>query len=321
MTFEEKIKNSEVLEEGYIEKGKEVKNLKSRLISLLLAVVLAAYTIYTNMKKYDVINNRVYEGNYQLDTVLLIVSFVALTIKVFFTVILAFLKKSIYAMNHYKTYRAIEILSSLVLIIIFSINMYNYITILDLKNNWDYALDFKDNLQKLSMYDKNSTFFFIVTIVINVPLLFKTIIFSFKNGGIFYLSFIIVFLFPIFLIKFINNTKDIFYEFKDSKEHKKYYLMKKRKMTIPHYIRDVKLEKFFSMVVVFVLILVPTRMATMAIEGYSWLVVFGIFGFVSNLVYFFDLRINLHLDSLSHKFINKTIEESEIKEDNLEQKG
>ena len=57
-----------------------------------MAFILAAYTIYTNMKKYEIINDAMYNGSYQLEQVLLIVSFVALTIKVFFTVILAFLK-------------------------------------------------------------------------------------------------------------------------------------------------------------------------------------------------------------------------------------
>ena len=51
MTFEEKLKKSEILDDGYIEKGKEVKNKKNRYIGIILALLLAAYTIYINISK------------------------------------------------------------------------------------------------------------------------------------------------------------------------------------------------------------------------------------------------------------------------------
>lgn len=313
MTFEEKLKHSTIVGSGYLEKGKDVKTTKSRIIGLLLTLVIAAYTVYSTIKKYQTVELASDTVNIA-DQALLIVSLIAVGLKVIFSIILASYKKSIYALNHDQTIRAIQTASNIVLLLLFIINMHNYYVILDIGNNWDVTKNPNDNLNALSLKDKDSTFFFVVTLAINVPLLLKVILFSFKHGGIFWLSFILVFLFPIFILKFIKNTKDVFYEFQNVSGHNdKYYLVNKRKIDIKHYIRDTKFEKFFTIAVIFIIIYVALKfcLLNLGLEDYIFIPIFlATAGFISNLIYFFDLRMNMHLDELSRKFSERIDSES-----------
>ncbi|MCR5232200.1 MAG: hypothetical protein K6B64_06100, partial [Acholeplasmatales bacterium] len=90
MTFEEKLKNSEILDDGYIEKGKEVKNKKNRYIGIILALLLAAYTIYINISKYQYLAHIIETDSHQLDDTLLIISFIAIGLKLILSFIIAF---------------------------------------------------------------------------------------------------------------------------------------------------------------------------------------------------------------------------------------
>ncbi|MCR5232135.1 MAG: hypothetical protein K6B64_05755, partial [Acholeplasmatales bacterium] len=96
----------------------------------------------------------------------------------------------------------------------------------------------------------------------------------------------------------------------------KYYLIRKRKITIKNYVKDVKMDKFVSLLIVIALIFVAVRFSFKGANNESvfWLVFLGISGFVSNLIYFFDLRINMHLDSLG-KRLKKSLEHDELKRD------
>lgn len=310
MTFEEKLKHSDIISSGYLEKGKDVKTTKSRIIGILLTLIIATYTVFTTIRKYQTVSET--SGIGIQDQALLILSFVVIFLKVIFSFILAFYKKSIYALNHDRSYSAIQVASNIILLILFIINMYNYSVMLDLSHNWDPSLDPLANLKELSLKDKNSTFFFIVTIVINVPLILKVILFSFKHGGIFYLSFIMIPLFIIFFFKFIRNTKDEFFEFQNVSTHEdKYYLVNKRKINMKNYIRDEKLEKFFTLAVIFLIVCVSLKLSLLnsGLEEYALILIcVGVCGYISNLAYFLDLRANMHLDTLSRKFDNRVEE-------------
>ena len=88
MTFEEKLKHSDIISSGYLEKGKDVKTTKSRIIGILLTLIIAAYTVFTTIRKYQTVSET--SGIGIQDQALLILSFVVIFLKVISSIVFLF---------------------------------------------------------------------------------------------------------------------------------------------------------------------------------------------------------------------------------------
>lgn len=230
MTFEEKIKHSRVVTEGVQKKGYKIKTRKSRWIGIVFSLAIIAYTLMSTIlkiNKTDVASAPLYEQ------IIIVVTFIAIVLKVIFSFTLSIIKKSVYAMNHLGTYSIIEALSNINLGIILAINFYNYYTLLNIHDLWDSKKAVVDNIRLLFLEDGFKTFLFIATLVINVPLVIKLILFSLGNGLILYLAIVLIPFSPFLFISIIKNNNRIFYEFEDY--DKDYYIVRRRYVTKKSY--------------------------------------------------------------------------------------
>ena len=112
MKFKDKVANSLVLKEGQKRKSRKVKTKKGRTLGIIITFSTIAYLIFINILKfYKVDKSTFFDSEITNDEILLYVAFATIILKIVFSSILAFLKKSIYSLNHYKLYNVIDILS------------------------------------------------------------------------------------------------------------------------------------------------------------------------------------------------------------------
>ena len=88
----------------------------------------------------------------------------------------------------------------------------------------------------------------IVTLVINVPVLFKFLYFLIKNMFTFINSFICTLFFPITLYKYLTCDNRVFYEFVDMDEQ--FFKVNKRVINDPKYGRQVFLKKLVAVLLI-----------------------------------------------------------------------
>lgn len=226
MTFKEKINNSEIIDERLQLKNRRIMDKKSRLKSVLLTLIIVAYTLIINITKIMKLDKQEFFSNFDTDEFLILLSFVLLGFKIIFSCIKSFTKKSLFQLNHITAYTIIDACNMLILVGLFAINIYNYSTILDLGNNWDGDNTFWQNIGNLILKDFFHSMLFYMTIIINIPVLFKFIIFSITNGAILYISFVTAVVAPIMVICYLKRTNRIFFEYCDYDN--KYYLIRKR---------------------------------------------------------------------------------------------
>lgn len=294
MDFKTKIKNSTILREGIIPKGVDVKKKKNRIISIIISFILIAYSLIMTYLKYDKVKETLFNEVLTLDELILIISIVAIIIKAIVTIFQAFMKKSIYALNHFKLYKAIDLIANFDLLILFACNMYNYGTLLDIKNRWtDPSL--MNNIKALFLADFKTALLFFVTIIINVPTVLKFLKFSFTRGIFLYLSALLVALSPLFIIIYLNKYESIFYEFEDFDND--YYTARERKITLKHnkartfFIKFLVLASIFG-IAYFISYYFIINLMTANDKSYTWMISFLILGYFGNVLFFFNALIN-----------------------------
>ncbi|MBR6071416.1 MAG: hypothetical protein IKP77_01120 [Acholeplasmatales bacterium] len=258
MTFEEKIKCSRVVAEGVQKKGYKIKTRKSRWLGIVFSLLIIAYTLTTTIlkiKKTDLSSAPL------IDQVVIVVSFVAIILKVIFSFTLSIIKKSVYSMNHLGTYNIIEALSNINLGVIFAANFYNYYTLLNIYELWDSKIAFIDNVRLLFLEDGFKTFLFIVTILINVPLIVKLLLFSLGNGLILYLGIVLIPFSPFIFTYIIKDNNRLFYEFEDY--DKDYYIVRRR------YVEKKSYGLFMGLKKLLLFILIAVGFLVLAINLYG----------------------------------------------------
>lgn len=304
MTFEEKVKNSNVVAEGVLKKGRKVKTKKSRWIGIAFSLAIVAYTLVSTILKMQKLNkDEFYDSFMTIDELLIIISFVAILFKVIFSIIMAFVKKSIYSMNHLGTYGILDALSNIDLILLFGINFYNYYTLLDLGDLWDSGLPFSENFHNMFLSDAMKTTGFVVTLIINIPVLFKFLKFSLTNGLIIYISIALIPFAPIMLYSYLKNNNRIFYEFEDYDD--KYYIVRKRCITKRFY----GFEKFLIKIILVCIIAALLFVMSMSVyskplnlmtsdDFYRYCLPYIlIFGYIIALIYLFGAKVNKYLST------------------------
>lgn len=226
MTFQEKIKNSTIIDERLQKKNRRIKDKKSRLKSILLTAIIVVYTLIITITKIMKLNKEEFFNNFGTDELLILLSFVLLTFKIIFSIIISCTKKSLFQLNHLTFYSIVDACNVLVLAGLFFINIYNYSSILDLSTNWKNNNTFMQNITNLMLKDFFHSCLFYMTIIINIPVLFKFFIFSVTNGAILYISFITAVLSPIMVLCYLKRTNRIFFEY--TEYDNKYYLIRRR---------------------------------------------------------------------------------------------
>lgn len=310
MTFSDKVKYSEIVKTGYLRKGVAYKPPKKRIVSLIFAIILAIYTIlmcYLGYEKHKDQYSNFIESFYLF---MLIAPVFLAILKVIFSIIFVFIKNSIYSINHYQTYKFIKMLSDIDMILILAFNIFNYVYFAghDVNLYWDKTLNFFDNMKTILSKDNRDLLAFLVTIVINLPIIFNVIGFTFKNGGIVYSSIFISPLWPIFFIKYLKNTRKDFYEYTSYNEN--YYEVHHRVITKKFYRFGVNLTKFtFVALIVFAGMLVGNFIPIKGVSNidfYNRLVGMGIgyciSGAIINYAYFYDLRQSRAIDKHARRF-------------------
>ncbi|MBR6072265.1 MAG: hypothetical protein IKP77_05485 [Acholeplasmatales bacterium] len=302
MTFEEKIKNSDVIAEGVLKKGSKVKTKKSRWIGIIFSLAIIVYTLVSTilkMKKLD--QEQFYDSVMTIDELLIVISFVAIFFKIIFSIVMAFVKKSIYSMNHLGTYGLLDALSNIDLIILFGINFYNYYTLLDLGDLWDSSLPFSENFHNMFLSNSWKTTSFVITLIINVPVLFKFLKFSLSNGLIIYISVALIPFAPFLLYGYLKKNNRVFYEFEDYDD--KYYIVRKRCITKKFY----GFERFI--IKLLIVCIIAALLFTMSMFAYNkplnvmtredfyryCLPYILIFGYIIALIYLFGSKVDKHL--------------------------
>lgn len=234
MTFDEKVKNSYIELEAIHEKGKSIKSKKSRWIGILFSAIIIAYTLIATILKIRKIDKDAFMDSVAtVDELLIILSFVVIFNKIVFSIILAFIKKSIFAMNHFTAYRIIDTLANLNLLGLFVINIYNYLSLMEAFYYWKTYPEFYGNFYTVFLSDWTRIISFVATIVINIPVFFKFIKFSLTNGIALYISVILIPFTPFTLLSYIRKNNRVFYEFVDYDED--YYVIRKRVINLINY--------------------------------------------------------------------------------------
>ena len=76
MTFKEKINNSVILDERLQRRNNRIKDKKSRLKSVILTLIIVAYTLLITITKIMKLNKVDFFSNFGLDELLILLSFV-----------------------------------------------------------------------------------------------------------------------------------------------------------------------------------------------------------------------------------------------------
>lgn len=226
MTFREKIINSTIIDERLQRKSNRIKDKKARLKSVLLTLIIVAYTLIITITKIMKLDKQEFFSNFGTDELLILLSFVLIGFKIVFSCIISFTKKSLFQLNHLTFYSIVDACNVLVLVGLFAINIYNYSTILDLGNNWNSNNTFWQNIGNLILKDFFHSMLFYMTIIINIPALFKFLIFSITNGAILYVSLVTALLAPIMVLFYLKRTNRLFFEYTDYDN--RYYLIRRR---------------------------------------------------------------------------------------------
>ena len=309
MTFEDKVKCSEIIGTGYLRKGKAYKGPKKRIMSLLFALIMAAYTIlmcYLGYEKHKDQYSNFIDGFYLF---MLVAPVFLAILKVIFNIIFVFIKNSIFSINHYKAYKFIKMLSDIDLMFILFFNIFNYYMFAghDVNLRWDKDANIITNLANLFSKDNRDLFAFLITVIINLPALIHIIKFTFKNGGILYISIVISFLWPIFFIKYLHNTRADFYEYTSYDDN--FYEVHHRLITKKHYRFGVNLTKFMFVALIVIACMfygnfLPINISKLNYENYligmsiAWIIA----GTLINYAYFYDLRQSIAIDNHAKKF-------------------
>ena len=285
MTFKDKINNSDVLMTLEVQKGKDVKNKKSRIIGIILSIFVAILTIFTTVTKK-------YYADKEIDIIISVISIVLAIMKIIFSIVIAIFKKSVFSLNHYRTYRFLEINSNFILLLIFIINMYNVFSSNDLQ---DFLDTYDNKFNGLIEFYKYKTFdglMLALKVILAIPLLIKFISFTFRNGGRAYIAHLLVPIFPIFLFKFLFRNNRIFFEYKD--EYEDYYVIYKRRINTKNYGLKVFLIKLLLVVACFLVVLFLIKSMWVSVRKYikddffMYLTIYMVYGLVINLIYLFD---------------------------------
>ena len=309
MTFENKIKHSVIMNQGLQKKGKKIKTGKKRLLSLLLSLALVLYTVYTLVLKINKLRSDDLFTTSEITVVVLTV--IVLSFKVLYGIINSFMKNTLYMMNHYGKYYILSMLSNLNLLFLFILNMYNYITVLDLINLWNHDISFLENFKFFFANDFKDTLFFIVTIVINLPVLLKFLGYTLKHYIFIYLSFPTLPAAPILFILFLTKYNDVFYEYENYDEE--YYLVRKRKIKKTFYGFSCFIKKLIYMAILYGIItfitfaFISNTMTSGSTTPFPfYLISLFPFAYFVNLSFFSKVFISIAIE----KFQKKTIKDS-----------
>ena len=303
MSFEDKVASAEVVKEGYMPKGDIVKTKGQRIKGILISFLVAAYVIaltILKLKKMDF--DMDFNAKMIADKIVIILSFTSAALKIIFSIILAFLNKSVYSLNHYKTYKILEVLANLNLLVVFFVSFYNYTTLLMLETGVN-SIFTKEFYRKV-FQDQETTknvIMLALTIIINVPLLLKFISFSLKTGGKLYISAFLTPFAPIFILKYLSKENRTFYQF-ESYDDKK-YIIREMRITTKGYGVMIFFRKLISLVLLFgltflVTYLIYKNLYTTFDQKTKWYIffsIYGSYGFMVNVIYFYsniDMSVN-----------------------------
>ncbi|MBQ9449619.1 MAG: hypothetical protein IJU60_07090 [Acholeplasmatales bacterium] len=309
MTFNDKVKCSDIVATSYIRKGNAYKPPKKRVISIIFALILALYTILMCYLGYEKHKTQYAEFVDAFYLFMLIAPVFLAIIKVVFSIIFAFIKNSIYSINHEQLYKFLHMLSDVDMLLILVFNIFNYYFFAghDVNLYWDKSASFFTNIGNLLSKDNRDLFAFLLTIIINLPIVFHAIGFTFRNGGILYLSIFISPIWPIFFFKYLHNTRKDFYEYKSYNED--YYEVNYRMINKKHYKFGVNLTKFTFCALILMGGLILGNFINIHIsyvDFYNRIAGMGvgycIAGALINYAYFFDLRLSMAIDEKAKKF-------------------
>ena len=201
------------------------------------------------MIKFENIDkNAFFDSNITEDELVLYISFIAIGLKILFSIINVFLKKSYFLLNHYKLFTTIDILSNFVVLTILIINIYNYVTIVDLFEVWDNDYSFIENIKELVIEDSNKTLLFFATILINIPAIIKFAIYFTRYFVIIAGSYVFIPATLLIVYKYISSESGYFYEYKDY--NSQFFIIRLRLIDDKDYKRSIILSRVLKVLIV-----------------------------------------------------------------------
>lgn len=315
MTFKRKIECSEVLAASFKKKSKKIKGKKNRLFGIIVSLAMILYLAITTFIKYkDIDKTTFFDSNFTKEEIILYISFVAIILKIIFSFINAFLKKSIFSLNHYIVYTTIDVLSSIDLFVILALNLYNGYYLLDIGSFWQDVIVLSDLIEYLFKSDIKRTLLLLATVIINIPVVIKLITYILRYWIVIFTSAISLPAFPILTFYYLIFDNNVFYEYSDYSED--YYVIKKRLIINIGY----DWSTFMKRLAIILMVSLPTyllwllmeeaEMLTFIDEKYVLLVGIIPVGFLLNLVFYSK--------KLSNSKLNKS--EIEIKSADIDEK-
>lgn len=317
MTFAKKIENSIVINDTLRKKAKFIKSKKRRIFGIILTAMIIIYLLVTNMIKFKGVDKSTFfDNDVTKDEMILYISFVAVILKILFSIINSFFKKSLFFLNHYKIYTLFDILSNIDLLVILAINIYNYVIIFNSYNIWDRQLPLAENLKALFSQNPFRLVLFFATIVINVPAIINFISYHLRYYVVFVASFFIAFGAPTFFMRFIRMDNDIFYQCAEYDDEN--IIVLTRKINIKNYNRNIALLKILLVIIVCGLVYITTYFIFPLLypkveEFYIFNLVAGWFMLYSiNVIYFFRIITNRALTKTKRIANNNTVYQGNI---------
>ena len=227
MRYSEKIKYSDIILSGLKAKDRKIKSTKARIFGIIFSIMFIVFTLISVIIKLPKIERSVAESSeLTLDTLMIVIALLAIFTRVIISVVMVFMKKSLFKLNHMAAYELMEVFLVLNLIIMIIANIYNYYTIIEINKLWEGAGTFMENFKDIFL--KTPTNMLIITgiLIIDLPAFLKFMAYIITNAFTFFISLVLTIIFPVTLVLYLVKNNRIFYEYEDY--DKDYYLINKR---------------------------------------------------------------------------------------------
>ena len=318
MTFKRKIECSEVLAASFKKKSKKIKGKKNRLFGIIISLAMILYLAITTIIRYHGIDKTTFfDSNVTKEEIILYISFTTIILKIIFSFINAFLNKSIFSLNHYKIYTAIDVVSSFDLFVILILNLYNGYYLLDLDSFWHEGVVLSEIIDYLFKSDIKRTLLLVATFLINIPVLIKLITYIIKYWIVIAASILSIPVFIFLTFYYLVFENSIFYEYSDYSED--YYVIKKRQIFKIGYDWSTFMKRLVLVLIIALpvyllwLLMVEAEMITIVDEKYALFIGIIPVAFLLNLVFYSRVLSNRKLAKSEIEILSTDIDEKIMK--------
>ena len=247
MNYKDRIENSDIILSGLKSKDITIKSTKARVVGIIFSVLLIVFTIISVVVKIPKIEKTAVESSeLSFDELVIVISILAISSKIILSVIMAYIKRSLFKLNHMKAFDLVEILLHLNLAFIIFANIYNYYTIVEINKLWEGAGSFADNFKEIFLKTPTNMLIIIGILLIDLPAFLIFMFHVLKNSFTFFMSIVLTIIFPVTLVLYLLKNNRIFYEYVDYNQD--YYQINKRYIKKENYGMLVYIRKIIVLI-------------------------------------------------------------------------